>query len=94
MTLSQQDLVKLKDAFNTWAKTTPHPHRPAITLLNGGRYSPRKIAKGVAKVVDGKDPDNKIGKHVIALVDNYVSSGEATLDEVIADFTAPQPPTP
>lgn len=87
MPFNDVELKKLKEAFNTWAKTTPHPRAPVITAANDKSYSARQIAKGVEK-------GNDIGRHVLDMVETYVSAGMKTLDEVIADITAPQAPKP
>lgn len=89
MSLSPEDKQKLKDAFSTWAANAPKPNKPVGTFVGDGeKFSPRDIAKGVTAVVDGTDPDNIVGKHILDMVDNYVSNGHATLNEVIADFTS------
>jgi len=86
MSLNSSEIQKIKDTFNEFAKKTDHPNEKILTLISGKSYSATEIVKALQN-------NNEVGQHVIKLFDNYVSSGRATLDEVLADFTM-KPPKP
>lgn len=83
--MKPEDLQKLKDAFNAWAANDPHPRRPIIQTLSGKSYTSRQLAEGLAT-------NNEIGQHVIKMVESYIAHGDGTLEDIIADFGAPQAP--
>jgi len=85
MALSPSDLRKLKDAFNEAANNSPNADTPVISV--GRRVL---TARDIAKEVENETP---IGKKLIDVVDQAVSSGATTLDQVISQLTR-RPPAP
>jgi len=85
MSLSPADLRKLKDAFNEAANNSPNADVPVISF--GAKIL---TARDVAREVEKETP---IGKMLISVVDKAVSSGAATLDQVIQQLTR-RPPQP
>jgi hypothetical protein len=85
MSLSPADLRKLKNAFNDAAESSPNADVPVISF--GGKAL---TARDVAKEVENETP---IGKMLISAVDQAVSGGAATLDQVIQQLTR-KPPRP
>lgn len=85
MALSPKDLRKLKDAFNEAANNSPNADTPVVSV--GRRLL---TARDLAKEVENETP---IGKMLIDVVDQAVSSGAATLDQVIGQLTR-KPPAP
>lgn len=80
------DLQRLKEAFNKWASTHPAPDVPALGTSEG-TFTPRELAQAL-------QDETKIGKSLIQMFDLVISSGVATIDQVVADFTQIPPPKP
>lgn len=92
--MTPADLKRVKEVFNELAKRDPNKH--VIEMVDGRKYSTKQIAQGIERIADGADgmkEENRAGRHVINMIDCYIASGMATLDEVLADF-APNPPKP
>jgi hypothetical protein len=87
MALDPTDLRRLKDAFNTWAQNTPDPDAPVIDTTVGKSYSAKELAHQVENEIG-------FGKTLIKMVELSVKDCEATLDQIIASYTAPKPPKP
>ncbi len=85
MSLSPADLRKLKDAFNEAANNGPNGDKPVISV-----GSKTLTARELAKEIENETP---IGKMFINVVDQAVSSGAATLDQIVQQLTH-KPPKP
>jgi hypothetical protein len=86
MSLNPTDLKKLKDAFNTWASNHPKLNEPAIESFSGA-ISPRQFARDIQN-------ETPAGKEFLKIFEYAINNKLATVDEIVADFTAPSPPKP
>jgi hypothetical protein len=85
MSLSPSDLRRLKDAFNEAANNGPNGDVPVVSV--GTRVL---TARDLANEIEN---ETFIGKKFIDVVDKTVSSGKATLDQIIQQLTR-RPPAP
>ncbi len=86
MSLSPADIRKIKDAFNEAAKG-PYADQPAMGI--GGR---KLTVRDVANEVENETP---VGKFFLMALDKMISSGAATVDDVVAKIkNPPAPPAP
>ena len=69
---------------NQWAKSAPNPDEKVIESIDGTKHSRSEIAEGIEKNTD-------LGKRYIVMIDVYVTSGRATLDDVLIAFTPKAP---
>jgi hypothetical protein len=75
--MNPADLRKLKDAFNTWAATTPEPDAPVMGL-GTDLLSARQIAREV-------EAESKVGKDFIEMMEHGVK--KEGIDAVVARMT-------
>jgi hypothetical protein len=86
MALSRSDVQKIKDAFNEAAKG-PYADVPAM-----GSGAKKLTVREVANEVQNETP---IGKMILWSVDMAVSSGQATVDQIVQTIkNPPAPPKP
>lgn len=80
--MNDNDLRRLKNAFNAWAKNTPNPDEPLAGFVGGKMLSPNELAREV-------ENETEIGKGWIEIL-QYGTAKEG-LDKVIERLTRKQP---
>jgi hypothetical protein len=79
MSLNPADIRRIKDAYNEAAKNYPHPDRPLMSM--GSKVL---SMTELASEVENETP---IGKRLIKVIDEIVSSGETTVNDVVRSLT-------
>lgn len=76
--MKNEDLQRLKDAFNQWAKSVPNPDEPVAGFMGGKMLS----AKEIACAVENETSD---GKAFLDVMEHAVTTHG--IDKVVAQLT-------
>jgi len=85
MSFTPAEIRRLKDAFNEAVKNHPQADEPAVGFGNK-TFSARELAKEI-------ENETPVGQMFIKIIEQAVSSGAITLDDMIAKMTQ-KPPQP
>ena len=86
MSLTPEQLRKLKDAFNEAVKNHPTPDKPVMEV-GPIRMSPRQLANAI-------ENETPAGKYFIRMIESTVRDGGIPFDTVVSQFSRRKPPKP
>jgi hypothetical protein len=85
MSLTPEQIRRLKDVFNEAVKNHPTPDKPVMHPAGYTLLSPRQLAKEI-------ENETPIGMHFINMIDDAVNLGKIPFDRVLAELQRPRPP--
>lgn len=87
MSLTPEQIRRLKDVFNEAVKNHPHPDSPVLHPAGRAYLSPRQLAKEI-------ENETPVGKYFINMIDDVVTKGGIPFNTVLAELTRKKPPKP